>query len=115
MADYHRLLIGSSSGPVWNVRKNLVPATEDTDVIFDGSEMRCPDCGGVLDTAEDPAFEEAREGLEALEAVACRCGSQFAPVDKTDHAEAGDNAPTPGSGDGMPGQGRHWKLPPRRN
>ena len=104
MAEYHRLLIQSYSGPIWNYKSNFVPATQNTDVVFDGSEMICPDCGGVLDLAEGSVLED----------VTCRsCGSRFAPVNKSDHVQAGDTAPTPGSGDGMPGQGRHWKLPPR--
>ena len=101
MVEYHRLVIQSSEGPIWNYKSNLVPATKNTDVVFDGSEKKCPDCGGVLGPPENSGLEDV---------TCCSCGSRFAPVDKSDPAQAGDNAPTPGSGDGMPGQGRHRKL-----
>ena len=58
MAEYHRLLIQSYSGPIWNYKSNFVPATQNTDVVFDGSEMICPDCGGVLDLAEGSVLED---------------------------------------------------------
>lgn len=76
MTKYHRLLIRRPSRKIWNVSGEHIPATKNTDVVFDGSEMMCPDCGGVLDTVEDCVLESAT----------CRnCGSRFAPVNKSDH------------------------------